>query len=152
MRTGLFAGTSFQYEALSVKSSSKTYAGLQYGLILGKDWGFGYKFGLKVYLGLHAGNLVNTTNLSEKINKFSPSLALGLNYNQFVFSTIASFHNFANSTTIDQYLGLNLEAIYFIPIKKEFQFQIGGSVGETLLFSKDAIDYELLLRLLFLMN
>lgn len=146
VRTAFFAGPSFQYEALSVTSTGKIYNGLLYGLVFGRDFHFSNKWGLSASLGMHGGTIVNQAQSSDLSKVFIPSFGLGLNYSVFTANVITSYNYYSGTGGQSENLGLKGEGIVHWITGKNFEFQFGGSLGQTLYYSKAATSVGLFLR------
>lgn len=149
VRSAYFVGPSFQYEALSVSTNGKVYNGLLYGLVFGRDFVLSKNWGMSLSLGIHGGSMVNQAQSSDQSRVFSPSFGLGLNYSIFSGNIITSYHYFSNNTGLAESLGLKGEGLVHWIVGKNFEFQVGGSMGQTGYFSKASTSLGLILRMVW---
>lgn len=142
-RRGMFAGFSTSYQNITTTSS---YSGVSYGLLLGKDFALGQNLGMKAYFSLHTASLSSSAG---RATITSPALGLGLNYAAMSCAAVASYDASASGSIMDQNLGLKGEVFYSLLNKNEFQFQIGGDVGAGVFLLKSASTYGLNMRMIW---
>lgn len=146
VRSAFYAGPSFQYEALSVTPTGKVYNGLLYGLVFGRDFHFSNKWGLSASLAMHGGTIVNQAQASDLSKVFIPSFGLGVNFSVFTANVITTYNYYSGTAGQSENLGLKGEGIVHWITGKSFEFQFGGSLGQTLYYSKSATTVDLFLR------